>query len=33
MAKRTNWGKMLAPAAHNPPDSEEAKPTIRLPDW
>jgi len=33
MRKRTHWGKLLAPASHNPPPSEEPKPTIRLPDW
>jgi NodT family efflux transporter outer membrane factor (OMF) lipoprotein len=33
MAKRTNWGKLLAPATYNPPAAEEPKPLIRLPDW
>ena len=33
MRKRTHWGKLLAPASHNPPASEEVKSTIRLPDW
>jgi outer membrane protein TolC len=33
MAKRTNWGKLLAPASYNPPVSEEPKSPIRLPDW
>jgi NodT family efflux transporter outer membrane factor (OMF) lipoprotein len=33
MAKRTNWGKLLAPATYNPPVSEEPKSLIRLPDW
>jgi len=33
MAKRTNWGKLLAPASYNPPVAEEPKPLIRLPDW
>jgi outer membrane protein TolC len=33
MAKRTNWGKLLAPATYNPPASEEPKSLIRLPDW
>ncbi len=32
MAKRTNWGNLLRPAAHTP--AEDAKqPTPRLPDW
>jgi hypothetical protein len=33
MAKRTNWGKLLAPATYNPPAAEEPKSLIRLPDW
>ncbi len=33
MRKRTDWGKLLAPASYNPPPSEEVKSTIRLPDW
>ncbi len=33
MAKRTHWGKLLAPASYQPPASEEPKPLIRLPDW
>lgn len=33
MAKRTNWGKLLAPASYNPPVSEEPKFLIRPPDW
>ncbi len=33
MAKRTNWGKLLAPASYNPPAAEEQKPLIRAPDW
>ncbi|HAM50070.1 MAG TPA: transporter, partial [Nitrospiraceae bacterium] len=33
MAKRTNWGKLLAPASYNPPVFEEPKSLIRLPDW
>lgn len=33
MAKRTNWGKLLAPALYNPPASEQPKPLIRSPDW
>ncbi len=33
MAKRTNWGKLLAPASYNPPASEEPKSPIRFPDW
>ncbi|MBI4642651.1 MAG: TolC family protein, partial [Deltaproteobacteria bacterium] len=31
MAARTNWGKLLSPAVHTPP--EQPKPLIRLPDW
>ncbi len=33
MAKRTNWGKLLAPASYNPPAAERPKSDIRLPDW
>ncbi len=33
MAKRTNWGKLLAPVSYNPLPSEEPKSLIRLPDW
>ena len=33
MAKRTNWGKLLAPAFYNPLPPEEPKSLIRLPDW
>jgi NodT family efflux transporter outer membrane factor (OMF) lipoprotein len=33
MAKRTNWGKLLAPSSYNPLPSEEPKSPIRLPDW
>ncbi len=33
MAKRTNWGKLLAPATYNPPAGEEPKSLIRPPDW
>jgi NodT family efflux transporter outer membrane factor (OMF) lipoprotein len=33
MMKRTNWGKLLAPASYNLPPEEESKPSIRLPDW
>ncbi len=33
MAKRTHWGKLLAPASYNPLPSEEPKSLIRLPDW
>jgi outer membrane protein TolC len=33
MAKRTNWGKLLAPATYNPPPGEEPKSLIRPPDW
>jgi len=33
MAKRTNWGKLLAPASYNPPAAERPKSDIWLPDW
>jgi NodT family efflux transporter outer membrane factor (OMF) lipoprotein len=33
MAKRTNWGQLLAPASYNPPVSAEPKALPRLPDW
>jgi NodT family efflux transporter outer membrane factor (OMF) lipoprotein len=33
MAKRTNWGRLLAPPSYNPPASEPPKSPIRLPDW
>jgi len=33
MARRTNWGKLLAPASYNPLPSEEPKSLIRPPDW
>jgi len=33
MAKRTGWGKLLAPASYNLPPTEEPKSPIRLPDW
>jgi NodT family efflux transporter outer membrane factor (OMF) lipoprotein len=33
MGKRTNWGKLLAPASYNPPASEQPKLLIRSPDW
>ena len=33
MAKRTNWGKLLAPASYNPPAAERPKSDIRFPDW
>jgi NodT family efflux transporter outer membrane factor (OMF) lipoprotein len=33
MNKRTDWGKLLAPAAYNSPSSEEVRSTLRLPDW
>ncbi len=33
MAKRTNWGKLLEPAAYNPLLLEEPKPLFRLPNW
>jgi len=33
MAKRTGWGKLLAPTSYNPLPAEEPKSLIRLPDW
>ncbi|MBF0505878.1 MAG: efflux transporter outer membrane subunit [Nitrospirae bacterium] len=33
MAKRTDWGELLAPASYNPPVLTEPKPSIRPPDW
>jgi len=33
MAKRTNWGKLLAPASYNPAAAERPKSDIRPPDW
>jgi len=33
MAKRTNWGGLLAPAAYNPPISGGSESTVRTPDW
>jgi NodT family efflux transporter outer membrane factor (OMF) lipoprotein len=33
MAERTNWGRLLAPAAHIPPPPEPPRRLIRLPDW
>ena len=33
MARRTNWGHLLAPSAYNLPASREPKSAPRLPDW
>jgi NodT family efflux transporter outer membrane factor (OMF) lipoprotein len=33
MAKRTNWGKLLAPASYNPLPPQEPKSLTRPPDW
>jgi NodT family efflux transporter outer membrane factor (OMF) lipoprotein len=33
MEKRTNWGRLLAPASYNPPPSQKPKSNIRPPDW
>jgi NodT family efflux transporter outer membrane factor (OMF) lipoprotein len=33
MAARTNWGKLLTPAAHTPPPPEQPRSLIRPPDW
>jgi NodT family efflux transporter outer membrane factor (OMF) lipoprotein len=33
MAQRTNWGRLLSPAAYAPPAAGEARPLIGAPDW
>jgi NodT family efflux transporter outer membrane factor (OMF) lipoprotein len=33
MAKRTNWGDLLSPAAYMPPVEAGQEPLIRFPDW
>jgi NodT family efflux transporter outer membrane factor (OMF) lipoprotein len=33
MTKRTNWGKLLAPAVYNPATFEKPKSLVRFPDW
>ena len=33
MARRTNWGGLLAPASYNPSPSAEPESGLRLPDW
>ncbi len=33
MAKRTNWGRLLTPAAYALPEAGERKAPVRLPDW
>jgi NodT family efflux transporter outer membrane factor (OMF) lipoprotein len=33
MERRTNWGKLLTPAAQKPPTPEQQKRLIRAPDW
>jgi NodT family efflux transporter outer membrane factor (OMF) lipoprotein len=33
MARRTNWGRLLAPASYNPPASEKPESLFRFPDW
>jgi NodT family efflux transporter outer membrane factor (OMF) lipoprotein len=33
MARRTDWGKLLSPAAYHPPPAAEPRGLIRLPDW
>jgi hypothetical protein len=33
MAKRTNWGRLLTPAAYTPAPPGETKPLLRPPDW
>jgi NodT family efflux transporter outer membrane factor (OMF) lipoprotein len=33
MARRTDWGELLAPASYNPPLLTEPKSSIRPPDW
>jgi outer membrane protein TolC len=33
MAKRTDWGSLLAPSAYNPPIDREPEDSVRAPDW
>jgi NodT family efflux transporter outer membrane factor (OMF) lipoprotein len=33
MARRTNWGRLLEPAAYAVPEPGESRPTVRPPDW
>jgi NodT family efflux transporter outer membrane factor (OMF) lipoprotein len=33
MARRTNWGGLLAPASYNPAIAPEPAPRVRFPDW
>ena len=33
MEKRTDWGKLLAPASYNPPAGKAPESSPRLPDW
>jgi outer membrane protein TolC len=33
MEKRTNWGRLPAPASYNPPASQKPESNIRPPDW
>lgn len=33
MAKRTNWGSLLAPSSYNPPVDRKPEDSVRTPDW
>jgi len=33
MEKRTDWGRLLAPASYNPPAGKGPESSPRLPDW
>jgi outer membrane protein TolC len=33
MAKRTNWGSLLAPSSYNPPVDRKPEDSARAPDW
>ncbi len=33
MAKRSNWGHLLAPVSYNPEVTEKPKSSVRSPDW
>jgi NodT family efflux transporter outer membrane factor (OMF) lipoprotein len=33
MTRRTNWGRLLAPASYNPAIGPEPAPRVRFPDW
>jgi NodT family efflux transporter outer membrane factor (OMF) lipoprotein len=33
MARRTDWGQLLAPSSYNPPSDQKPDGRVRLPDW